>query len=157
MADITTDGKTRICWVPSISDISAPTVAEISAGVDLEDYITPDGVTFDFSNTAVDVTALSGTFSSTLPGRQELTTELTLKDQGRNAEPWSTFAGKPDGFLVVRRNVDVADAYATSDLVEVYVVQAGQRKPMAPAANEVAKFSIGFFHTGSPDKSAVVA
>lgn len=157
MADITTDGKTRICWVPTISNIAAPTVAEIGAGVDLEDYITPDGMTFDFSNSAVDVTALSGTFSASLPGRQELTTELTLKDQGRANEPWSTFAGKPDGYLVVRRNVDVSQAYAASDLVEVYVVQAGQRKPMAPAANEVAKFSVGFFHTGTPDKSAVVA
>lgn len=125
MADIVSDGKTRVAWVPTVSDTSAPTTSEIGAGVVLETFLTPDGLSLDFGNDDVDTTALGSTFSAKLPGRQTLSAELTLKDQGRAAAPWSTFAGKPDGYVVVRRNVAVSTAWTAADLVEVYPVQPG--------------------------------
>lgn len=157
MADVVTDGKTRLSWLPTCADISAPTVAECDAGVALEMLLTPDGYGIDFGNDEVDVTALGSTFSASLPGRQTLSTELTLKDQGRQEVPWVTFAGRPDGYLVVRRNADRTAAWAAGDLVEVYPVQAGQRRPEAPAANEVSKFMVSMFHTSKPDLNSTVA
>ena len=157
MADILEDGMTRVCFVPTIASTAAPTVAEIGAGQDLEDYLTPDGLGIEYSTESADVSGLSSTFSSSLPGRQSVSGELTLKDNGRGSVPWSTFSGKPSGYLVVRRYVDVGDVYAISDKVEVYTVQAGQRRPMSPAANEVSKFAVSVFHTAAPVLDAVVA
>ena len=157
MSDIITDGMTKVAFVPAVADISAPDEDELAAGEDLESFLTPDGLGLEFGNDEVDVSALNLTFSSTLPGRQTLSGEITLKDQGRGAVPWSTFAGKPDGFLIVRRNTDATVAWAENDAVEVYPVQAGLRRPAAPAANEVAKFAVTLFYTSAPDLGATVA
>lgn len=157
MADVIIDGKVLAVFAPAVADIAAPTTTEISAGVVLHDWLTMDGLNIDFSMADVDTTALSSTFNSLLPGRLELTTELTLKDQGRDAAPWTTFADKAEGYLIVRRNVPAAQAVAASDAVEVYPVQSGTRQPMAPAANEVSKFGVTLHHTEAPDTSAVVA
>ncbi|WP_226962639.1 hypothetical protein [Streptomyces sp. C8S0] len=45
MSDVIVDGKTRVYWVTTISSISAPTVAELDAGIDFTERITPDGLT----------------------------------------------------------------------------------------------------------------
>lgn len=157
MADIVSDGKTVVYFAPSVASIDGPTVAEVAAGEPLHDVLTADGFSIDFSNAEVDTTALSSTFGSKLPGRQELSTDLMLKDQGRTVAPWTTFAGKAEGFLIVRRNVDATTAITAGDLVEVYPVQAGSRQPQSPAANEVSKFGITLHHTSQPSFTAVVA
>jgi len=157
MADVIIDGKVAVVFAPSVADISAPTTAEITAGVVLHDFLTMDGFSIDFSVADIDTTALSSTFNTLLPGRLELTTEATFKDQGRTAAPWTTFADNVEGYLIVRRNVAANDAFVASDSVEVYPVQAGVRQPIAPAANEVSKFGITFHHTTAPNIDAVVA
>ena len=156
MADIVNDGMTRVAFVPTISSTAAPTVAEIGAGANLEAYLTPDGLGMEFGNDSVDVTALSSTYNAELPGRQTVSTELTLKFQGDASAPFSTFAGKPDGYIVVRRNVAATTAWAVSDVAEVYPVQIGTRRRVAPAANEVLKFTVQAFHS-SATVAAVVA
>jgi hypothetical protein len=44
MADITSDGKTRVYWVTSIANINAPTTTELNAGIDLTSTLTADGL-----------------------------------------------------------------------------------------------------------------
>lgn len=150
MTDIINDGVTRVCFVPTISSTAAPTLAEMAAGQDLESFLTPDGLGMEFGNDEVDTTALASTFGATLPGRQTLSTELTFKHQGDAAAPFSTFAGKPEGYLVVRRHVAATTAYGAGNVVEVYPVQVGIRRRQAPAANEVLKFTVQAFHTSAP-------
>ena len=157
MADVIIDGKVAVVFAPAVADIAAPTTTEITAGEVLHDFLTMDGFTIDFSMADIDTTALSSTFNSMLPGRLELTTETTFKDQGRTVAPWTTFADNVEGFLIVRRNVPATDAFADGDAVECYPVQAGTRQPMAPAANEISKFGVTFHHTTAPDTAAVVA
>ena len=157
MADIVNDGMTRVCFVPAIVDTAAPTTTEIAAGQDLESFLTPDGLGMEFGNESVDVTALSSTYNAELPGRQTVSTELTFKFQGDTAAPFSTFAGKPEGFIVLRRNVAATQAWAENDVCEVYAVQVGTRRRNAPAANEVLKFTVQAFHTAQPVFGATVA
>ena len=157
MADIINDGMTRVCFVPTISSVAAPTTTEIAAGQDLEAFLTPDGLGMEFSTESVDTTALSSTFGAELPGRLTLSTELTFKHQGDAAAPFSTFASKPEGYLVVRRNVAATTAWAENDVCEVYPVQIGIRRRVAPAANEVLKFTVQAFHTDAPTFGATVA
>jgi len=157
MADIVSDGMTKVAFVTTIAAPAAPTAAEMAAGEDLEGFLTPDGLGMDFGNDSVDVTALSSTYNAELPGRQTVSTELTFKHQGDAVAPFSTFAGKPEGYIVVRRNVDATDAWAENDVIEVYPVQIGTRRRMAPAANEVLKFTVQAFHTSAPVAGVVAA
>jgi len=157
MADIVSDGMTKVAFVTTIAAPAAPTEAEMAAGEDLEGFLTPDGLGMDFGNDSVDVTALSSTYNAELPGRQTVSTELTFKHQGDAVAPFSTFAGKPEGYIVVRRNVDATDAWAENDVIEVYPVQIGTRRRMAPAANEVLKFTVQAFHTSAPVAGVVAA
>lgn len=157
MADIVDDGMTKVAFVPTIADTSAPTTAELNAGEDLETFITPDGLGLEYGNDSVDTTALSSTFGASAPGRQTVSGELTLKDQGRGEVPWSTFAAKVEGYIVVRRHLAVATAWTSAQKVEVYTIQAGTRKPVSPAANELSRFGVGLFHTAAPVLDAAVA
>lgn len=157
MADIVDDGMTKVSFVATISDTAAPTVAELNAGTALESFLTPDGLGMEFGNDSVDVTALSSTYNAELPGRQTVSTELTLKHQGDASAPFSTFAAKPEGYVVVRRHVAATTAWAAGQLAEVYPVQIGTRRRMAPAANEVLKFTVQAFHTSAPVSATVAA
>lgn len=142
MADIINDGMTKVSFVATISSAAAPTVAELNAGTALESFLTPDGLGMEFGNDSVDVTALSSTYNAELPGRQTVSTELTLKHQGDTAAPFSTFAGKPEGYIVVRRNLAATTAWTAAQTAEVYPVQIGTRRRQAPAANELLKFTV---------------
>ncbi len=155
MADIINDGMTKVAYVATISDTAAPTVAELNAGVALEGYLTE--FAHDSSNESVDTTALSSTYETALPGRRTLETSLTLKFQGATAEPYSTLAGTPDGYLVVRRFVASTTAWTAGQTVEVHTVQYGQRRMMPASANEVLKFSVDVAHTAEPVEAATVA
>lgn len=157
MADIVSDGMTKVSWVTTISNTSAPTTTELNAGVALESFITPDGLNIDWSIDAVDTTALSSTFGAELPGRSSASIEVTMKDQGRDSAPWSTFASSPDGYLVVRRNLAASTAWTSSQTIEVYPGQAGVRRPIAPAANELSRFSVGIMPTSAPVMGSVIA
>ncbi len=157
MADIDNDGKTAVSFVPTISSTAAPTVAELDAGQRLDSYLTPDGLGIEFSTESVDTTALSSTYNAELPGRLTVSTELTLKFQGDASAPFSTFASKPDGYIVVRRNVATTTAWTAGQVVEVYTVQIGTRRRNAPAANEVLKFTVQAFHSSAPVFGATVA
>ena len=157
MADIISDGLTKVSFVPTISNTSAPTTAELDAGTGLETFLTPDGLAIEISTESVDTTALSSTYNASLPGRQTASTELTLKFQGDAVAPFSTFAAKPEGYIVVRRNLASTTAWTAAQVVEVYPVQAGIRRRQPPAGNEVLKFTVQLFHTSIPVQGATVA
>lgn len=157
MADIISDGKIKVGFVTTLTSTTSPSTAEVTAGVDLESFITPDGLSIDLGDDEVDTSALNSTFSTKAVGRGTVSIEITMKSQGYAAAPWTTFDARPSGYLVVRRNVSSSTDWAAAQIVEVYTVTAGDRKPMPPAANEVAKFSVDFFSSTDPVLHAVLA
>lgn len=157
MADIIADGYVKVGWVTTLSSLTSPTATQITAGVDLESFLTPDGLGIELGDEAVDTSALNSTFSTEKAGRGTVSIELTFKDQGQANPPWSTFASRPTGYLVVRTGVAATTDWAASQKVDVYSVVAGDRKPLAPAANEVAKFSIQLFSTADPSIAVTTA
>ena len=157
MADVISDGKVKVTWVTALANPSTPTTAELAGGVDLEGFITPDGLAVEIGDDEVDTSSLNSTFSATRAGRGTVSIEVTFKDQGKGNAPWTTFSDRPAGFMVIRRNVDSATAYATSDDVEVYAATAGDPQIEAPAANEMSKFMVAFFASSDPILAASVA
>ena len=159
MADLISDGKTRVYWVGSIANINAPTVAELNAGADYTQRITPDGLKLDPSTADVDTSSLASTFDTKTVGRVGFDVEMTFKRGTTGGEdlPYTTLKYGVSGYLVVRRGVAFATAWATSQKAEVYPVTCGEPQNSSPAANEVMKFVSSMKVTSPPATAATVA
>jgi len=157
MADIVSDGTVKVTWMLTCAVESAPTAVEVQAGVDLEGYITPDGLSISTNTDEVDVSALSSTQYAVRVGRRKDDITIMFKDQGRDVEPYTTFAGTPDGYLVVRHGTPASTAWAAADIVNMYPVEAGYRQSVPIAANEVLKFSVPFMVTGTIQEAVALS
>lgn len=159
MADLISDGNTKVAYVTSIANINAPTAAELTAGTDWTQRLTPDGLKTDPSTADVDTSSLASTFTTNQPGRRSYTVELTFKRGSTTTEdnPYTTLVYGATGYIVVRRGVAYATAFTTGDKVEVYPFAAGEPQNIAPAANEVSKFMSPMKVTSDPATHAVVA
>lgn len=157
MPDIIGDGNVRISWVTTISNTSAPTTAELNAGVALESFITPDGWNVSTSEAEVDNSALNSTDDTRLPGRRADDIEVTFKHQGDSAAPWTTFASKPSGYLVERTSIAGTTAWTAAQKVRVFTVQAGNRSKAPRTPNEVEKFSVKFYKSAAVVDQGTVA
>lgn len=157
MPDLISDGMTRVSWVSTISNTGGPTVAELNAGVALESFITPDGLSINTSTAAVDNSALNSSDNTSLAGRRTDDISMTFKQQGQSAAPWTTFAGRPTGYVVTRSSLAAATAWAAGQKVQVYPMQAGDRQKASPAPNELEKFTVPYFKTGAVNDAATVA
>lgn len=159
MADIVVDGFTRVAYVPTISNIAAPTTAELNAGILLQSVMTPDGLTgFEASTADVDNSALSSTFDTKTIGRDSFSgTKLTFKKQATGDTTYTTLTRGTAGYIVVRRYIDQATAWASTQVVEVFPVIFGQTRNLAPTANTVTKWEVDTKITSTPNIRAAVA
>ncbi|MEU8371222.1 hypothetical protein [Micromonospora tulbaghiae] len=159
MPDITADGKTRVAWVPSISNINAPTTTELNAGMLLHSTLTADGLVGLRPETAdVDTSSLDSTFSTTVNGRTSFSgTMLRLKKQSGTDTIFDTLVRDAAGFLVVRRSVAASTAWASAQKVEVYPALCGEVARVDPEPNTVERYEIPLKITSSPSLRAAVA
>ncbi len=156
MADLISDGNIRVTWVPTVANIAAPTVAEINAGLRIDNIMTPDGLKITPSTAAVDTSALSSTYSTMLAGRRSFDNSVTLKKQTTGDTAFTTLVYQAVGYLVVRRNLAAGTAPATSQNVEVYPAQCGeQQKAYGP--NTVQAYEVPLFMSADANTVAVVA
>lgn len=145
MADILSDGKTRVSWVPTIANNAAPTAAELNAGTTLTSVITPDGVVgFEPETAAVDNSSLASTFDTKTIGRASFGgTMLRLKKQDGTDTARNLFTTRgTTGYIVIRRWVDFDTAWASGQRVSVYPVTVGDIRDLAPEANTVSKYEV---------------
>ncbi|HWU21557.1 MAG TPA: hypothetical protein VN088_08530 [Nocardioides sp.] len=158
--NLTFDGNIKVAFVTTIADINAPTVAELTAGDELQDDLTPDGLDTSGDTAAVDESSLGSTFSTEAAGRRSFTPSLTFKrydSTGAATTPETTLDYRAKGYLVVRRSKLASAAFAAADKVDVYPVECGQPIPSTPAPNEVQKATVRMFMTGDPALAATVA
>lgn len=157
MPDILNDGNIKVSWVTTIANTSAPTTTELNAGIALEAFITPDGYSITTSDDKVDTSALNSADNTAVPGRRNDEISITFKHQGDSAAPWTTFASRPDGYIVERTSIAGSTAWTAAQKVRVFPVKAGSRQKAARAANEVEKFTVDFMKTGVTIDSGAVA
>ncbi|MFF4246219.1 hypothetical protein ACFYY2_17375 [Streptomyces sp. NPDC001822] len=159
MADLISDGKTRVVWMATCANINAPTVAELNAGADYTKRITPDGLKLDPTTADVDTSSLASKFDTKTVGRVGFDVELTFKrgDNPTDDAPYTTLKYGVGGFLAVRRGVDFATAWTIGQKAEVYPITCGEPANNSPAANEVMKFTSPMKVTDTPATAATVA
>jgi hypothetical protein len=142
VADSLADGNTRVAYVPSIASQSAPTVAELNAGILLQTLITPDGlIGFEPDTADVPTGSLASVYSTVDIGRDSFSgTMLRLKKQTSGDTAYTTLGTRgTTGYIVIRRSLAETTAWASSQAVEVYPIKTGRRRRLAPAENEVEK------------------
>jgi hypothetical protein len=160
VADVFADGQVRVAFVAAISNQAAPTVAELNAGILLNSTMTADGlVGFEATTAEVDTSALDSTFNTKNLGRDDYSgTLIRLKKQTVGADTIrSTLTRATTGYIVIRRGIASATAWASSQQVEVYPIICGRRKEITPTANSVMKYEVPTMVTAAPSPDAVVA
>lgn len=159
MADIPTDGNTRVAYVPTIANQAAPTTTELNAGTLLQSVITSDGlVGFEPTTSDVDNTALNSTFNTVTIGRDQYSgTMLRFKKQSGTDTAYATLTRGTSGYIVIRRDIAETTAWASSQAVEVYPVTFGQTRRLTPEANSLTRWEVDTKVTSAPQIRAAVA
>lgn len=157
MAVVILDGRVRVTFCTSISNLAAPTTAELNAGTQLEGLITPDGLTISPTTAKVDTSNLGSTFTTNRAGRKDFDIKLKFHHDGTSDVAWNLLPYRTNGVLVVRRGTDKTIAYASSDKVETYPVEAAEPDHIDPAPNSTWDFEVMLFLTADPQTRAVVA
>ncbi|HTI26187.1 MAG TPA: hypothetical protein VL652_34680 [Kutzneria sp.] len=161
MADVLTDGNTRVAYAPTISNIAAPTTTELNAGILLQSVLTADGlVNFESSTDKVDNTALNSKFSTAVPGRPSFgDTRLRLKKQASGDTAYSTLITATAGYIVIRRDVAETTAWTSTQPVEVYPIICGEVSLLPPDGGNqsVRKYEVPVIISAQPNLRAVVA
>lgn len=159
MADIVTDGRTKVWSVPSIANIAAPTVAELNAGTALEALMTPDGlVGFEPETADVDNSALNSTFDTKKAGRAGFSgTALRMKKQAGTDSVYNTMIREYVTNIVIRRGTTASTAWTVADKAEVYPSECGEVRNLPPEANTVQRYEVPIKISIQPNLRATVA
>jgi len=148
-----------VAYVAAIANNAAPTVAELNAGILLQQTMRPDGlVGFEAETADVDNSSLASTFDTVTVGRDSFSgTMLRLKKQTGTDTIFDTLQKGVTGYIVVRRYISQATAWAAAQKVNVYPVTFGTERELAPAANMVAMYEMPAKISSEPTLRATVA
>lgn len=141
----------------------APTVAEITAGVDISCYLTADGFNFAQEQATISDDRLCSNETFALPGRKSFTLTLTgidntnspLEDQYN--EFVETLAEGSQRYIVYRWGIPYEDAYATGQTVRVIPIRVGAKTELPPEANSVLRSTVNTFVSGPSELVTVAA
>jgi hypothetical protein len=156
VADLVSDGNIRVYWLTACANIAAPTVAELNAGLRLDQNMTADGLTRDFETADVDLSSLSSTFDTKGIGRRGPSIGVTLKRQTGTDTLAAALSYAAAGFLVVRDNILASTAWTIAQICEVFPAACKQGSK-AYGPNTVQRLSIPMTVTADPSLAAVVA
>lgn len=162
MSDILVDGTVLAYCVSgenTIADITAPTLAEITGGFRVSQWLTRDGlVGFEGNTDPVDASNIESKHDDELAGRiNHKGAMLRIKRQTGTDVAYNTLVYGWYGFVVVRRHMAVATALAAGQEVEVYPVQAGEIRKLPPEANGTDRYEVPFFIRSQPELRAIIA
>ncbi|MEU4782842.1 hypothetical protein [Micromonospora sp. NPDC023633] len=159
MADIPGDGKTRADWVPAIANKNAPTLTELNAGIRVSQWATGDGLVGFRPDTAdVPTTGLEDTFDTNTNGRRSFSgTMIRFKKQTGSDVVYTTMVPDAEGFIVIRKSLPAATAYASGQPVQVYPVICGETAWMDSEPNTVERFEVPLKMREQPSLRAAVA
>lgn len=147
---------TRVVWVDTIADISAPTVSELELGTDVTCHLTKDGLNPGGSTNGVDAAALCSRVDSQVAGSVSYDATLRFFRYSDSDDAWEMASWGDAGYLVVRRGPRYDVAWAFGQPVEVYQAQFGEKIPASSAANTLQTFEVSLF-VEDADLDATVA
>jgi hypothetical protein len=161
MADVITDGLTRVAYVLTIANAAAPTTTELNAGTSLllHDTMTSDGLNgFNPATADVPTSKFSSTFDTMQPGRVSYSNPtLRFCKQVAPDLIYNTLSRATTGFIVIRRGLAAATAWASTQVIEVYPIVCGERVLLDPAPNTLQRWESPLKLSAQPTLNAAVA
>jgi hypothetical protein len=159
MADIYNDGKERWDWVPAIANKQAPTTTELNAGIRISQWMTKDGATGFAPDTADVVTSsIESTFDTNTNGRRSFSSpRCRFKKQTGSDTVYITMTPDTTGFLVRRKSLTAATAYASAQPVQVFPMICGETSWLDVDDNQLERFDVPIKMTDQPALRAAVA
>lgn len=142
MARYGTEENVTLWWVPTIADIAAPTVAEITAGTDITcefAEFTP-GVT----QNNIDTSGYCSRVDSEVVGTVGYSLSIDFYRDDTDDTAWELFSWGLEGHLVWREGVAYDPDATAADKVSVWQAQSGEKQIAATAKNTRRTFTVGF-------------
>lgn len=153
MAGFVRRGVTKYRWATAVANVAAPTRAEVDAAVNLGGNLA-DLTGLTSTRTTVDRPDMDNKFTKKVAGVDEVPDiAFTFQDDNdaTTAGIRAALAEGTDGYLLVLTYGDVP-----TKRMEVWPCQTLAVNDQHTAANETAKFMVGFAPTDTPTKDAVV-
>lgn len=137
---VVSDGNVLVLWVTTISNINAPTVAELTAGtvLDVTCYLTDAGWQPNLAEDKVTDNRLCSTDNYEAPGRKTYTIPLVYVSNPKTPaddEAALTLLEGTLGYFVDRRGVPFETPVTAGDIVTVFPVKVGAQQDSPPTAN----------------------
>lgn len=150
--DIIGDGREAWWWVPTIANISAPTVAELNAGIRISQWMTKDGATgFAPETAAAPTSGIEDRFATSVPGTISFSGQrLRLKAQQGTDVAKNTLVYDARGNLVRRKSISAKTAPAAGQKVKVFPVACGEPVEMDYEENQPERYDVPVFPTAEP-------
>lgn len=154
-------GTGRVKFAPTVVNLALPTIAEITAAVDLTCFMRQDGLDRSQEAAVIDVADACSLFDKTDIGTRNANLTMTLyrDSEETDDDAWSALPIGTRGFLIVAMFgfSGVSNAPVAGDRCEVWPVAVSSRSNNAIAKNEPQIFSVTFAVPEAPNDDAVVA
>lgn len=159
MTTYSLEKRVKLMWVPTITAIAAPTVAEVGAGTDITPFLPPDGFDPGLTTNAVDDSDLITGVDRSVPGSVGATVTLKGKRHIATADDdfWTLAERDEEGYLVYRAGELYTAAFAAGQEVLVIKGILGDPQPMATAKNALDVFTVPVFTQDLAVKAIIAA
>jgi hypothetical protein len=157
VGQIVGDGKERWDFLPAVSNIASVTTVELAAGMKISQVLL-EATGFAPATAGVPTSSIEETFDIAVPGRRSYSDmKMRMKKQPGTDTVKNTLIADAEGYLVRRRSVAVATAYASAQKIEVYPVIIGEPSTVDFEPNMIERYDVPFFPSAQPQLNAVVA
>lgn len=157
MARLIPNETTKVHFVGTIADITAPTVAEIDGGTDLTSFL----VTLESSTSGqtVPTPSFDSLFETNIPGTASATFTAEFYRDDETDTAWTTLPRQTEGNIVIARFgwSSGSDSPSAGDDCEVWPVRVITRSALALTNNEVQRFNLECAVPTEPAEDATVA
>lgn len=155
------DGKLRVIWLDTDpANLNAPTMAEVTAGVDLSGYAVPESIDPKASNTRVDGRDALSSFDPQAMGRFGYQPEIMFKSKLRSGGTvaWDTLGARlVTGTLLIFEDVTEGSAIAAGNRCDVYPsCETGAPLRQTTAINQERRFKVEFAVGAPPHLNVAV-
>jgi hypothetical protein len=153
------DGKIKVTYVATLAAPNAPSAAALTAGTELSQYITADGLETPADQNNVDVAVLADAVNAQVVGSYGGVLNITGVRALADADDdlWNLCVYGLVGFVVVRRGLSAAAAWAAAQKAEVYPMQFHKPVMDAPGRDTIATFTVACPVTGDWYEKATLA
>jgi hypothetical protein len=157
VGQIVGDGKERWEALPAVANTAAVTLAELAAGMKISQVVL-EATGFAPETASVPTPSIEETFDTAVPGRRSYSgMKMRMKKQPGTDTVKNNLVADSEWYLVRRRSVAVATAYASAQKIEVYPVIVAEPSTVDFEPNMIERYDVPFMPSAPPVLNAVVA